>query len=323
MASKKKIDQLRDKIDVELKDRVGDNCILIDAPYYDNIGDVLIWNGVEDFLKENGKNLVSTHSIPTFSFPKLDKNLTILLTGGGNFGDLWRYFQEFRLKVIQNYPDNRILMFPQSVWYEDANLIEYDRKILEEHPNMLLCARDQWSFDFMTKHFPKCDIRLVPDMAFYISDDRLEKYRNRSEGRKLFFKRIDKEKTSVTPANLGESFDVHDWPTVEKRPKVFWWLGKACGAANRFQRYGLPVLADLIHNGVDKFAAWKIKDGLLHIGADFLAPYDKIVTTRLHAMILSILLHKELEYIDNTTGKLSAFANTWLSDLDSVKPYKD
>ncbi len=39
-------------------------------------------------------------------------------------------------------------------------------------------------------------------------------------------------------------------------------------------------------------------------------------------MILSILLHKPVSYIDNTTGKLSAFAQTWLSDLDAINPYQ-
>lgn len=56
---------------------------------------------------------------------------------------------------------------------------------------------------------------------------------------------------------------------------------------------------------------------------NFLRPYNHIITTRLHALILSVLLHKSVEYIDNTTGKLSAFVSTWLSDLNDVKSFKN
>ena len=38
-------------------------------------------------------------------------------------------------------------------------------------------------------------------------------------------------------------------------------------------------------------------------------------------MILSVLLHKPAEYIDNSYGKLSSFALTWLRDLPAIKPY--
>ena len=64
-----------------------------------------------------------------------------------------------------------------------------------------------------------------------------------------------------------------------------------------------------------------IRDSLAKKGCEFLQPFSRIVTTRLHPMILSILLHKPVEYIDNTYGKLSAYAETWLHDLPEVKAY--
>lgn len=39
-------------------------------------------------------------------------------------------------------------------------------------------------------------------------------------------------------------------------------------------------------------------------------------------MILSILLGKEVEFVDNNYGKLSSYYATWLKDLNIVHPYQ-
>ena len=45
-----KILQLRNNIAQSLKMVIGRKCILLDVPYYHNIGDVLIWKGEMSFL---------------------------------------------------------------------------------------------------------------------------------------------------------------------------------------------------------------------------------------------------------------------------------
>lgn len=45
MNNKEKIQQLRDIITTKMKPLVGDKCVLMDAPYHQNVGDVLIWGG--------------------------------------------------------------------------------------------------------------------------------------------------------------------------------------------------------------------------------------------------------------------------------------
>ena len=47
---------------------------------------------------------------------KIPKSAIILLNGGGNFGDLWRSHSEFRIKVINNFRTNKIIIFPQTVF---------------------------------------------------------------------------------------------------------------------------------------------------------------------------------------------------------------
>ncbi len=48
---------------------------------------------------------------------------------------------------------------------------------------------------------------------------------------------------------------------------------------------------------------------------------QRIYSTRLYAIILSLLLGKDsdLYWFDNSYGKNSSFYETWLSDLDGIK----
>ena len=322
LSTERCIDRLRHIIDSKIKPLITGSYYLADAPYYHNIGDVLIWQGVRDFCKTlPGKNL-GTSNVATFLFPDLPSDATILLMGGGNFGDLWRIFQNFRLEVVRRYPHNRIIMFPQSVWYNDQSLISQDRKVFSAHHDLHLCARDQFSFDFMKEHFPECDILLVPDMAFYIDKSLLQRYQKKTKsGRKLDLKRLDKEFDETTSLHLSQNeYDVHDWPTFEKKDKLIWLSDRLQGVTYR-TRNSKP-LSSAAARLADTFAQTAIRHRLVRKGLRFLAPYSEILTTRLHTMILATLLGKKVEYIDNTTGKLSAFAGTWLPDLDSVTKHQ-
>ena len=314
-----KIASLQRIIEAKLVPLISEKCILTDLPYHDNLGDVLIWQGEVDFIHKIGVKLLSCTSSATFLFPPLNKDITILLHGGGNFGDLYSFFHEFKKKVIENYPDNRIVMFPQSVWYNDMSLVEEDAQCMARHKDLHLCARDQWSYDFMKKYFYRNNLYLVPDMAFCIDDRRLHTFQGNETGRELFLRRLDKELTNSTPLILSEKSDIHDWPTVENKPLKFYNIERAYRFSKRL--CNIDVLYYFVNKCIDSYANRFVKDSLVNIGCEFLSPYSKVTTTRLHAMILSILLHKPVEYIDNSTGKLSAFAHTWLNDLSDVKLY--
>lgn len=319
MDAHEKIQQLRDEIKCQLKPLIGEKCILTDLPYHNNLGDVLIWQGELDFLESINKKPINQSNYLTFSYPQVDDQTTILLHGGGNFGDLYRVIQEFRLKVISNYLDRRIIVFPQSVWYSDTSLIAKDSKILSTHNDLYICARDKVSYDFMKKHFPTNNILLVPDMAFCIDESRLMQYRKKYLSKKLYFKRLDKEAALSTPLELGQDYDVHDWPTIENNSNTFYSIYKTWGLARRLKYFF--GISNILYSISDIYASKVVKNKLVKQACKFLSPYGSVVTTRLHAMILSVLLHKNVEYIDNTTGKLSAFADTWLKDCKNIKQY--
>lgn len=319
MTAAEKILQLKAEINDILTPLINRDYVLLDVPYHGNIGDTLIWQGEEDYLSALRHRCLGVHSLDSWWGNSLPPESIILLQGGGNFGDLWRDSQNFRLRIIAEHTDRRIVMFPQSIWYDDKSLIGHDASIMAQHPDLHLCARDHYSYDFFCRHFSANHIYLVPDMAFHIADSRLDPYRGYSTSKKLYFKRLDKEFASGTIDTI-QGHDIHDWPTIEKIPFLIHFTGKMMAVAKRIDSFS--GVTHLMRDYVDRKYQSTLKPDLFCQGCNLISQYDSVVTTRLHAMILSILLHKPVRYIDNSSGKLSAFAHTWLTDLDTLSPYK-
>ena len=319
MSFDEKIVQLRQIISDSIKPLLGERVIIADAPYHDNIGDILMWRSTVDFLRENGIKLLHSYGAGYFPFPSLDKDITIILTGGGNFGDLWRVFQDIRLEIIARCPENRIVMLPQSIFYQEEGLIKKDSELMARHPDLHLFTRDQASYDILSRHFNRNHIYLAPDIAFCINPRLLARYRHRDIGKSLFLLRSDKELPHDAPTELHEADVTSDWPTPEMFELLIRNLKRARRISRDLRRCGVPT--GIVESAIEICGNRFIRDSLTIKGCEFLEPFSRIVTTRLHTMILSVLLHKPVEYIDNTYCKLSAFAETWLHDLPEVKAY--
>lgn len=317
MEYQEKIEELRNILQTNLLPLIGKKVLIVDAPYYNNIGDVLIWQGTLDFLKNNNIGILGVHSENTFLFPPIATDVTILLMGGGNFGDLWRSFQDFRIQIIKAYPKNRIVMLPQSVYYHNEDLMVEDSNTFAAHKNLHLCARDEASYKFFSRYFNKNHLYLLPDMAFAISDDTLNSYRSRKTKKKLYFKRLDKELNSSVSID-NQNTDTHDWPSFEKFPFGVKFVGFC---TNQIKKLPSSFIQKPLFEIIDEAANHLVRKNEVRMGLEFLSVYGYILTTRLHAMILGILLHTPVAYLDNTTGKLSAFADTWLQDLADVEAY--
>lgn len=312
---------LKNKIWEELSVLINNDYVLWDCPYYSNIGDTLIWEGERTFLKELGYRCLGYASDITCTFPKLPSNVIILLQGGGNFGDLWRRLQDFRLKVIRYYPHNRIVIFPQSVYYQDITLMQEDARVMAEHKDVTICVRDTDSYELIKNNF-KNPVLLVPDMAFYISSAIIARYK-RNEGEKvLFLKRTDKELVSASYSieEKESSVEIRDWPTIEKTPLFMVFLYKLLGLCSYLEK--LRMLKNALSWFTNVYAVQLCRPLLLKRGIGFISAYKFIYTTRLHVMILSILLGKECSFFDNSYGKNVALYNTWLKNLTGVKQGK-
>lgn len=313
MNSQAKILQLKNCITQSLQFLIEKKCILLDAPYYHNIGDVLIWKGEMAFLKEHHIQCLYTASYETCTFPKIAKDVTVLFNGGGNLGDLYHEHMDFLQRVILEYPNNRIVICPQTVYYVDKSRMDADFKLLLKHENLYFCARDKVTFDMLANYFGS-RARNLPDMAFCISETELQKYELKTTKTKLIIERNDCEGLAGRiPDNDG---DISDWPTFEHSFHRTTCLNKIL---KKVSDAHLPYVSKYSNHFWDYYFTHYFVETMFKEGVRFISPYTKVGTTRLHGCILSILLGKEVTLVDNSYGKNSNFYNTWLYDIDNVK----
>lgn len=309
MTSFDKIAELKECINNKLAPLIDDDYVLLDVPYYTNIGDTLIWEGTKHFLKNIPHKCLYTASVETYKYRPLPTGTVILMQGGGNFGDLWRRHQDLRLEVVKAYPNNRIIILPQTIFYKDNFVFEADAKIFNSHKDLHICARDTGSLNFLQKAL-NCNLLLVPDMAFCISSKLLKKYSKKEGERALFLKRNDPEFceydfNSYITENRS-MLDICDWPTMEQQFKAKAYLDKLLWHKEQIGR--IP----------DIYADWVFRPHQVKKGVEFVSQYKKVYTTRLHVAILSLLLDKEIVFFDNSYGKNCSFYKTWLTEADNI-----
>jgi len=284
---------------------ISNDFIFIDLPYYANIGDTLIWKGTEELLKNVSHKCLLRSSYQTFQYPKLSDDIVILMMGGGNWGDLYEPHNVLRRNVVQCYPNNRIIILPQTIYYEGARNARSDANIFRKHKKLTICARDKYSYRFLKAYGFGNDIRLVPDMAFCINVEELKLYTKPTLNKDLLFKRIDKEKTDTHIIDhISKDYDINDWPLYGEEDSQLTNL------------YGL--IEQKKWKEADDYAVNIYLPNRVKVGVELISQYNKVISNRLHGAILSILLDKEVYIIDNSYGKNSQYFKTWLTGVKKV-----
>ena len=292
---------LRDRIRTSLIPLIPDDYILLDLPYYSNIGDILIWQGTEDFLKELPGQCLGRHSKETFDFRPLPKDCIILLLGGGNFGDIWREHQEFRLEVMRIYPENPIIVLPQTIYYESDNVLVEDIKKMNMHRHLTICTRDRHSIELLKERGFYGNLLMLPDMAFCIKQEKLQENMADASRKSLIIFREDKELKEPKLSNKYVSSFFSDWPQMQESGALAW-----------------QFLMTHKDDDSDSFFINEFFPRQVKTGVKFVSSYKYVCSTRLHAAILRLLLGLPVKIVDNSYGKNLNFYNTWLKDSPLV-----
>lgn len=270
----------------------GARVAYLDLPLHGNIGDLLIYRGTERFLAEQ-RARVTVRATCAASPARLARRIgpddIICLHGGGNFGDLYPAHQEFRRAVVERFPDNRIVVLPQTVHFGTSHpwrLLEPFRR----HRRLTVCVRDRASARLLAEAGIE-DVLLVPDMAHLLWDGRAAAG---GDGI-LHLRRRDREAPGEVLPEAGDA--PADWGDLihPAERRSFRLLQMAA-------RRHLPVAA-----------VWGPFAGLLVRRAErLLGRHDQVVTDRLHGVILSALLSRRVTALDNSYGKVSAYVDLWL-----------
>ena len=129
----------------------GTRVALLDYPAHYNVGDSAIWLGELALLETLGVSIRYVAAVNSFDPDRLRRRLgpdgTVLIHGGGNFGDLWPWHHELRLRAGESLRDYPLIQLPQSIYFQDPEKAEHTRKVFSTHPNFTLFVRDQPSME--------------------------------------------------------------------------------------------------------------------------------------------------------------------------------
>ena len=293
--------------------------VYLDYPVHNNVGDLLIHQGADAFLEDHGYSVLGRFSMHDFtrrgrsdetsvvlkpSIRDLDllvkRGCTIVLHGGGNFGDVWPQFQMFRELIITRYPDTPIVVLPQTIHFNSNQRRERSAHLLSAHRKLFIFVRDRESLAFVQE--ANAGGELMPDMAHQLWDRPGFAVAGPEAGT-LIVRRRDRESR-----NAGDTAHF-DWDELNRGASRV-----TLRALRRWQTIDNP-LRHLVSN----YALWLIyRDRLVARAVARFRPYAMIDTDRLHGMILAALMSKQVRYSEGNYGKLQRYVGLWLGGSDRI-----
>ena len=274
---------------------------LLDFPDYPNVRDSAIWLGNIAFFSRKGLAPSCISRMTRIDSERLKGQETIVLSGGGNFGDIWSEHwpncQAFREAVMERFPGKKIVQLPQSIHFNSRRNVDSAARAIE-------ALRDRKSLDFARKNF-QCQVGLCPDMAYALGP-LAKSYPPKKNV--LFLLRTDIERASNAAdgmPKLPSNSDIADW-LVEP----FWIAGAAIMAA--MATHGLSFALKRIPRErlVEKYFDNKARLRLAR-GLRLLSNYKTVVSDRLHVHILCCLLGIPHIMLDNSYGKIGGFMDAF------------
>jgi pyruvyl transferase EpsO len=276
----------------------------LDLPVYNNVGDLLIMRGTLKFFKLN--HFVKTHCLTIFNFfpQAISDDDVIVFQGGGNFGDLHPAHQIFREKIIAQYPQHKIVVLPQTIFFENELTFNKTCALLKQHKNLHICVRDHHSFALAKKMTP--NVYLLPDMAHYLYSTSTQHTLQKPLVKTLYINRTDKELADKPYQVTADQ--TSDWQEI-------------LGVRNNIIVLMCRFQQLLYYMGLNKYTAdfttilWlKYAQYITEYIVSKIVRFDVIHTSRLHGFILANLLNKQVYLINNSYGKNQHYFQTWFQN---------
>lgn len=274
--------------------------IIMGQPLHDNLGDIAIWYAEKKFLEDNFKDT------EVISFPEqnlleeVEKHKDVItdedvlfMNGGGNLGNQYLNVESERREIIRRYPNNPIIMFPQTVHFTDdeegRREIEKSREAYSSHKNLIMIIREKKSLEIAKEIFPDVKIVFLPDIVTYLY--RPGKFER--EGALLVL-RGDAEKHTKDEEEIKIKEFLND--NFSKVDQIDISEGKF---------YDEKYLLDKLFETLDLFSRYKL-----------------VITDRLHGMIFSFITETPCIAMKNYNHKVESFYD-WFDDVNYIELSKN
>lgn len=280
----------------ELENNKANKVFLLGVPLHGNLGDQAIAKATYQIIKEYmpEKEIIELPSqvfhMKEEKVKKLIEDSLIFIIGGGFLGSLWIDAENDVRKVIKMFPDNKIIILPQTIYFEENETgkkeLENSKRIYNAHKNLYICAREKKSYELLRKEFPNVNTLLTPDTVLFM-DERKQNNTNRSGI--LVCIRADKE--GVLDSE-GKEYIIS---TAEKYTDTLVKTDTVCQATitllNR-ERY--------LQDKLDEFRK-----------------AEMVITDRLHGMIFAAITGTPCFVLSNLNYKVKGVYQ-WIKELDYI-----
>jgi exopolysaccharide biosynthesis predicted pyruvyltransferase EpsI len=279
----------------------GKRAFIFLAADYGNIGDLAISSAQEKFIKENLIDYevfpvpISKTRIWLGSIKKqVNSEDIITIIGGGNMGSLYPDIEDLRQLVIQSFPYNTIVCFPQTLDWDESQLsnkaLKKIVKIYSSHTDIHIFARESITYRKLEEIFsgqPNVKIGFVPDIVMSASAKKLGMESNSKPAGILTCLRNDKE--------------------CGLKAEHYAILDRVIGDT------GLTITKTDTHAGGSGLSKAECNK-LLSSKIQQFAEAQLVITDRLHGMILCILSGTPCLVLPNSNHKIRQTYLDWLKD---------
>lgn len=342
--------------------------LLVDPAYHSNVGDHMLTIGELEFIKKSLSvpDPVQCHYIQAnYFYPDCTSVIEehssdsgkklALWHAGGNWGDLWRDAQNFRISSFRTILENefQVISMPQSLFYENEYLKENDvfdikanialglgLAVEEEEPLDLEDHED--GFVEQNTEFDDIDFNHKPPWLKSVNTSRLDTV----EGQKLAHSRVFftwREKESYEEAlklypfvtNLlvpDIAFQLGPYGPIRRHPAknvdILLFLRADKESTVESERYDSFIqsiipkqnLTFRIVDWSDRRDIFAAKDTFFtETSIELLSLGKVVVCDRLHAAILSYLIGLPFVYIDQVSGKITKTLNGAFGDMEECR----
>ena len=150
---------------------------ILNTPIHANIGDSAISYAHNLFLEKEFSNEYKIIEVTSWELNRFRRVLSYIVRkkdivtqlGGGNMGVEWFGEELERRRIIEMFPNNKMIIFPQTIYYGDSDKgkeeFEKSKQIYNSHKDLTIIAREKVSYEIMKSAYDKCKVILTPDIV--------------------------------------------------------------------------------------------------------------------------------------------------------------
>lgn len=258
--------------------------ILISTPANGNLGDQAIVYAQRMLLADCGISQLIEIQAPEYLSHRnilqriIRKKDLIVIDGGGNIGSMWPTEANRINDIINRFPNNRIIIFPETAYFQENGsgrwFYEETKRVFSSHKKLSIFLRDEPSFEIIKKMVPKGNVYICPDIVLYLKG-KLPEFGTNREG---VFLCMRKDSERITEDSLI--------PTIKRYLE------------------GLQIKYSEGDTVINRRVSSETRQDELYSMFNEISSHKLVVTDRLHGMIFSYITNTPCIAFNNCNKKV-------------------